>query len=191
MSIAIQGTISQYTYGTQRSLQPKLDKDDDGRWSKSELNNYAKAYNKATGESLDVDKLLEQYGDENGYIQADSQAQMRKDDALGLSKLSDAAGKVTTEGLQQQATPSLNLSDLMESMSESGKMGFARVVRQAESMSALLQGFGSGGQSSDGMFGLSSTLSQSNAAKLYQVQMRYAGASGASAMSNQLLNALA
>ena len=90
MSMAVNSTLPNYTYTYQNKLQPKLDKDDDARWSKSEVQSYADSYKRATGQKLDVDKIMEKYAGEDGYIQASDWAKVRDDDALGFSKLTAA-----------------------------------------------------------------------------------------------------
>lgn len=181
MSIAINSVMSNYTYSYAGKLQPKLDKNDDSRWSKTEVQNYATSYEKATGSKLDVDKIMSTYAGEDGYISAENQAKIFKEDALGLSKLTEAAkdSKVTVKAEE------INIKDLMESMSDTGKARFASVIRQAETHSALLDNFQSNMNS--GAASMFNFMSQSNVMNLYKSTMQY-NSMNFQAMGNQMLN---
>lgn len=189
MSVSMNSAMSNYTYSYANKLQPKLDKNDDGKWSHTEVQNYADSYKKATGATLDVDKIMSTYADEDGYISATGQTAIQKDDALGLSKLTETSTSSTkTSSSSSSSSSALNLNDLLDSMSASGKARFSLAIQKSDSMSQMLESFTSTFSNSNGMFDL---ISQRNVANLYSAQMRYSSSANYQNMSSQLLSVLA
>ncbi|MDR2933339.1 MAG: EF-hand domain-containing protein [Oscillospiraceae bacterium] len=141
MSMAVSGVLSNYTYGSGSYVRPKLDKDNDGHWSSSEVGNYAKAYEKATGNKIDVDKLMSTYdADNDGKLNFREQESVYKDDALNLKSLSQPNSGVSSSG----ASISETLADMMATMSTTSKMALSRMVFQSEQNSNLLSMFSAG-----------------------------------------------
>ena len=201
---AINSTVSKYTYEYLGSLRPKLDKDADGVWSREELQNYADSYQKATGTALDVDKILEKYGNGNDYISYDGQSQAIKADALGLSTLkslhTQANAKATTDSTTSSSSTSsssssgtsdsskdYDLSSMLESMSTSGKMSFVKFMNQSESISSLISNMMS--YSSSSSIDMFSLMNQQTTAKLYAATQK--SSTDLTSMSNQLMNLIA
>jgi hypothetical protein len=146
--------VRNFTYAYNGQLQPLLDKNNDGLWSEGELNNYAEAYNKATGRELDVAAILEKYGNGSGAIDPTNQALMKKDDALQLKNLAQAYATAVstpeptyndakTESSEKGET-SYSLADLMGSMSPAGKAAYAMNINKYTSMGNMLGMFGMG-----------------------------------------------
>jgi len=194
--------VSNYTYEYLGSLRPKLDKDADGVWSRDELQNYADSYKKATGTALDVDKILEKYGNGNDYISYDGQNQAIKADALGLSTLkslhTQANAKTTTDSTTSSSSTSsssgtsnsskdYDLSSMLESMSTSGKMSFVKFMNQSESISSLISNMMS--YSSSSSIDMFSLMNQQTTAKLYAATQK--SSTDLTSMSNQLMNLIA
>lgn|GEM_PF-2004947 len=199
---AINSTVSKYTYEYLGSLRPKLDKDADGVWSRDELQNYADSYKKATGTALDVDKILEKYGNGNDYISYDGQNQAIKAGALGLSTLkslhTQANAKTTTDSTTSSSSTSsssgtsnsskdYDLSSMLESMSTSGKMSFVKFMNQSESISSLISNMMS--YSSSSSIDMFSLMNQQTTAKLYAATQK--SSTDLTSMSNQLMNLIA
>ena len=182
MSISINSVLGNYTYNYGQKLQPRIDKDNDARWSKTELQNYANAYGKATGNKLDVDSLLEKYG-QNGYIDTKGQGAVKKDDALGLSKLENAA-QTAFQQMQRPAAKAPSLEELLADMSGSRKAYFSSAISKYNSQQSLLNNF----SSMNGSYGFESVLSARSAANMYRLQMNYSGGDAYTAMSGQLMN---
>lgn len=190
---AIYDAVRAFTFDYSGKLQPVLDKDKDGMWSREELQNYANAYKKATGNVLDVDKLMEQYGNENGYIDPTNQAKMKSADALGLSALKTAFDKANAaptvtyndaKAASSKKTGSYSLEELLNTMSPSGKAYFSVMTNKLNSQSALLDNF-TATSTSSGSFDMLNLLSSRNTLQMYKAM-----GSGAlsSAMSGQLMN---
>lgn len=193
----ILSVINTYTNRSKNYLSLQLDKDGDAQWSRKEVEDYATAYNKATGKIIDVDKIMEKYADDNGKISTASQKKIATADALGLGNVKSAyeglyvnPATSTVDTSASSKNSSLNLTDLMATMSSAKKASFSVAVNKADNMSALLQNFSSASGGSS--FDVFSILSAQNAAKLYSLQLG-SGASGSSdtSMSNQLLSAIA
>ncbi|MDR1194544.1 MAG: hypothetical protein LBK98_10360 [Peptococcaceae bacterium] len=91
MSLTVGNVVANYTYTYQNKLRPRLDKDDNGYLGKAEISNYASAYQKTTGQTLDVDKIMSTY-DEDGddRLSYREQDQMNLADALGMDNLAKA-----------------------------------------------------------------------------------------------------
>lgn len=186
---AISSAVENYTYTAYGKLQPKLDKNDDGRWSKSELTNYANAYKKATGETLDVDAIMKKYAGPSGYIDPKNQAAMKADDALGLSKLESLLVEAAKEPASSAAskTNDFSLEELLKTMSPANKMYFSNMLQKTETMSNLLNGFNSSYNSNS--FGMYDIISDRNTvAQLYRGQSQYSSSAMYSAMAGQLMN---
>lgn len=176
--------VKRFTYDYSGKLQPLLDKNDDGVWGKDELQNYADLYNKATGKTLDVDKLIEKYG-KDGAIDPTGQAAMKKADALDLSSLKvayDAAtAKPETENngyvkpyaaytkdttIGNRSMKDFSINDLIGSMSPEKKMAFSLKVNQYENMGNLLNTM-TGGYSSSAALNIATMSTPSSAASQY------------------------
>lgn len=200
--------VSGFVYRQGNALMPRLDKDYDGLWSKTELQNYAAAYEKATGTKLNVDGILEKYGREDGMIDYAGQNKIKEDDALGFKLLNDAGNKeldskastgkdVANEikdnwfarktGASGQSN-SYDLSEIMASMSPANKAYFTTMIARSDNLSSLLNNFVTSNPVSDSMYGMYSAMSQRNLVGLYGSSM-YSDLSTGS-MSNQLLNML-
>lgn len=177
--------VKQYTYDYSGKLQPLLDKNDDGVWSKDELQNYANLYNKATGKTLDVDKLMETYGNEDGVIDPTKQAAMKKADALDLTGLKTAYDAATakpeseTPGyvkpyaaytkdttIGNRSMKDFSINDLIGTMSSSQKAAFSLKVNQYENMGNLLNTM-TGGYSSSAALNIATMSTPSSAASQY------------------------
>lgn len=148
--------MSSYSYGSNATLRPKLDKDSDGRWSKSELKNYTDAYETATGTALDAEKIISSYDkDADGYLNVKEQDEVNADDALGLSALAQSD---SAEAESESASTSY-LEDMLEGMSSSSKAAFTVNINRYERDSTLLSAFGLA-SSSGNAFDLSGLLTQ-------------------------------
>lgn len=185
----IYSAVGNYTYEYGGELQPLLDQNNDGMWSKDELSEYASAFKKATGRELNVDAIIEKYGNEDGEIDPKNQAQIQKDDALGLSTLKAtydsavqeaeksyyAPNPVTKDTTNQgKAASSTSMSDLLQGMSSSGKMYFSRAIQSMESTQNMLNSFlGASGSSSSGLFSLANA--RTDAINSYKLQMAQGG----------------
>lgn len=196
---AVLDAVRAFSYEYNGKLQPLLDKDKDGMWSKDELTNYASAYKKATGGTLDVNSLIEKYGNEDGYIDPTNQAKMKSSDALGLTNLKTAydkalATKSTTSyndaklsGTASKSDDSFSLQDLLGSMSSNGKAYFSMMINKYDSQSSMLNAFGMNSSSSS--FDMSGLLSGANALQMYRSASTYGNSSAAqAAMSGQMMN---
>lgn len=180
---SVNSVLTNYTYNYASRLQPKLVKDDDGRWSKAEVQNYTSSYKKATGNTLDTDKLITTYDtDKDGYLGAKEQDAVNKADALGLSKLLQAK---TTEA--KAPAKEINLADLMATMSPAGKMSFSNAIQRSEASAKMIDNFMTS-NANGSVTNLFSVLSQKNAAQMYRAQMQYGSSAGYSAMANQTMN---
>lgn len=198
--------VRQFSYEYSGKLQPLLDKNDDGVWGKDELQKYADLYSKATGKTLDVDKLMETYGNEDGVIDPSGQASMKKADALDLAGLKSAYDVATAKPestgyvkpyeaytedttIRGKSTGGFSLNDLLGSMSSSSKAAFSLKVNRYENMGNMLSQM-TGGYSSSSSFNLLSMSTVRSAASTY-TQTNSLGSSSSSlysAMSGQLLN---
>jgi len=183
--------VNRFTFQYGNSLRPRLDKDDDGLWSRDELNDYARVFERATGQKLDVDALIKQYGNEDGFIDPTNQGRMVKDDALGLSALKSAFDRasnvnyyapnpVTSNTASPDRRPSggVSMQDLLEGMSSSSKMRFSVMIQNMESQQNMLNEFlWSGGNSGGGLFALANA--RTDAMNMYRMQMIQGGGPGA------------
>ena len=79
-------------------LQLDFDKKRGGLWDRSDLLDYAIAVRNSTGVTVDIDALIEVYGNEDGMIDAKGQAELMKDDALMLAFLQDEWVKMNASG---------------------------------------------------------------------------------------------
>lgn len=157
MSMSINSLIANYSYGYQNKLRPNLDKNDDAVWSKSEVNNFARDYEKSTGSKLDVDKLFESYDkDTDGVLGASEIESVYADDALGLSALT----------VQNQDGDKLTLSaeskDWMSSMSGKQWSSLLSASFKSEQASSLI---GNMLPSNNSLFSLSYAITQYGAAQ--------------------------
>lgn len=185
MSMSINGFMSNYTYSYSMALRPKIDRNNDSRWSHAELEQYTSAYNKATGSALDAQKILGVYdADGDGFLDTKEQDAAYKEDALGLSRLTSLEEEAAA-GSGANITQSL--TDLMGKMSESGKMAMSRMVTRYEQSQTLLDNFMSSGSVFDHF---SSLLQQQSLGRLQNMQMRYGSAGEWTAYAGQMLNAL-
>lgn len=196
----IYDAVNSFSYEYNNKLEPLLDKNDDGMWNREELTNYATAFNKATGEKLDVDALITKYGNEDGAIDPKNQAKIRDNDALKLSTLKTSydtaratattaavTNKEPTKYTAGKNTSDYSVEDLLGSMSSSGKMFFATNINKLDNVSAMLSNFDSSfGSSSSDMFNL---ISSTNSLNMYKSMASSGNAQSLySAMSGQLMN---
>ncbi len=185
MSLAVNSLLSTYSYTYQSAIRPKLDKNDDSYWSQSELKNYTRAYEKATGTKLDAEKILSTYdADKDKRLSISEQTAVNKDDALGLKALSkkppEANISITGQSISEK------LAELMKTMSASSKVSLSNVVRRSQQASELLSNFGMAGDFS--MNNIAGLMAQQNAAKMYAYQMRSGKNNDWNALSGQVLN---
>ena len=119
MAMSVSGVLNAYTYSYGSTTRAKLDKNDDSKWTRDELREYADAYNSATGKTLDVDALMDKYGEtftkDDGStvvaISAAKQEEMLKADELGFSVLkslnnSSGSGSAETKVELEDSGPS-------------------------------------------------------------------------------------
>lgn len=164
MSISISNVLSNYTYGSGATLRPKLDKNDDGNWNKSELEAYTSAYKKATGTQIDAESLIRTYdADSDGVLSASEQESLLSDDALKLSTLT---------GVQESETSSSLPTSWLESMSSRGISSLLKYSIMSDQASTLFEGSSTGFSSS-----FMNLISQQSASKLYSIQAKYGDSS--------------
>ncbi|MCL2033576.1 MAG: hypothetical protein FWG94_02465 [Oscillospiraceae bacterium] len=183
--------VHRFTYSYGKELRPKLDMDDDGLWSRDELSEYARLFERSTGQKLDVDAIIEKYGNDDGFIDPLNQAKVLKDDALKLSALKSAFDEVsnvnyyspnpvTSNSVSQERRQSggVSMQDLLEGMSSSSKMRFSVMIQNMESQQNMLNEFmWTGGNASGGMFALANA--RTDAMNMYRLQMIQGGGPGA------------
>lgn len=186
---AINQLVKNYTSTSKGVFQPKLDKNSDSVWDSNELQNYASALKKATGRELDVDAIIEEYGNADGKVDSSGQTRINADDALQLSGLQSDWIKVNTNTSSSTSSTSKTseTSDLFDSMSISKKTSFSRVMNRAETQQQLISNFSISGMNGSDMVSL---LNSSNDMMVYGKTLRssYKDSDFYSAMLGQLMN---
>lgn len=104
MSMTVNNVLSNYTYSYAGTNRPNLDKDSDGYWSRTEVDNYAADYKSATGEDLDVGAIFEKY-DENGdgRLGYNEYKGVISNDALDIGTLTSMKEKGETSAVKPEA----------------------------------------------------------------------------------------
>lgn len=198
--------VNAFTYQYGGKLIAQLDKNDDGMWNKEELTNYAAAYKKATGTELDVDAIMEKYGNEDGYIDPTNQGKIQKADALGLNALKTAYDnaivaressirntdpykgyKVDTTISGKAGDADFSMDGLLSTMSPERKMAFSVAINRLNANAGIL---GSFGMSNSGTgIDIFSMLSSKNSYDMLNVASTGKNSAAVTeAMSGQLMN---
>lgn len=140
MSISVNSALNDYTYGSGNTIRPKIDKNDDGSWSKAEVKNFAGAYEKATGNKIDIDKLFEKYDvNKTGQLDFKAQESVYKDDALNLKAL--AKSSTSSSSTTSSDTIQNSLDGLLSKMSVSSKVSLSNSIFRSEQNGNLLSMF--------------------------------------------------
>ncbi len=145
---AAMDAVESFTYAYNGKLQPLLDKNADGVWSREEIGNYADAFSKATGQTLNVDEIFEKYANEDGVIDPLGQEKMKKDDALHLDDLLDVYFDAVTieeptyndakSTLSEKDSSANSLQDLLGAMSPAGKASYSLAINKYTMQGNLL-----------------------------------------------------
>ncbi len=179
---AAMDAVESFTYAYNGKLQPLLDKNADGVWSREEIGNFADAFSKATGKTLNIDEIFEKYANEDGVIDPLGQEKMKKDDALHLDELLNVYFDAVTieeptyndaKSTLKESDTASSLQDLLGSMSAAGKASYSLAINKYTMQGNLLSMItGSLGMSTSGssnilnMQGMFDSLNSLQAAKL-------------------------
>jgi hypothetical protein len=196
--------VRAFTFSYGGKLQPLLDKNNDGLWSRDEIQLYADAFGRATGKKLNVDEIMEKYGAEveveslSGSISTTfaidptQQAKMKKDDSLRLNDLLSAyntaiqisdtplfneAESTMPKNGRYSANYSYSLDDALANMSPAAKMSYALGINKYQGMGNLL-GMMGGFQTNMGTNILDMGAMFNSLNSLQAAKMQYGSSSG-------------
>jgi len=168
MSFSIGSMRPDYQSTYTSSLYRGVDRNYDNSYSKQEVSNFAKSYEKSTGEAIDVDGLFKAYDvDVDGALSSTEYKKLMADDAMNMDVLFGAKQKPSEPAKQSSDE---EMTSWLNSLKPAQKISLVRSTFRAETTTSLLNAmFGGGnpyGGARVGGFNMGNVLMQYNSARL-------------------------